>query len=573
MKKVWCITAILLVICIICSTTVFAEEAIAEDTAVTEYELSDLADGEAVDDDSYQVFDDGELVLEVQHVDGLGKTAAVSETTDSGFYTAMFLLPYSNKEVYLTGLTRDNVDEIEQAIVSSYSAGTDFELTNLGFIDTEKTLEEDNDDYLCWAASTANILTYTGWAEQAGFNSEDDLFELFANSFENDGSHAYYGVAWFFNGTVPIQEDLAQPLDYPNSGGYLTDYYFDDYVNVVGLQTDSAVGLRTLFNSLRHGCGVTLNLDIYQGSVNQGGHSVTLWGFVLDDDYTETDKAHYDSLLITDSDSDEVYGDRRSAKDVMSLYALTPFQSGGYDSYCFDITSVQQAYLRDCLILQPYSAESSKETVTKASRNRLTDPDMTMYECCLSDATEQEEVRQFFKKGTEIRVCPYFLNSGKATYSGTCNYQLTVTDENGTQISSRMVYNGNYSLDPNYFVWYGFESLGSNLGVGNYTVTIDFNPNRTVKEAYYYNNVYSLNFKVRENYLVGDIDDSGDVSTIDATWIRRLNAGMEVDLDEYAEMRGDVDGSGDTSIIDATLIQRYVVGMIDSDTIATSQNY
>lgn len=573
MKKALCIIAILLAICLLCSSTFFAEEAVAENDLTAEYALSDLAAGEEVSEDSYQVYDGGERILEVQHVDDFGKTAALSETTESGYYTAMFLLPDTNKEVYLTGLTRDNVNEIEQAVVSSYSAGTDFELTNLGFIDTEKTLEDDEDDYLCWAASTANILTYTGWAAQAGFTSEDDLFELFINSFVNDGSHAYYGVGWFFNGKIQIQSNLAQPLDFPNSGGYLTDYSFIDYVDVVDLDTDSAVGLRTLFNSLRHGCGVTLNLDIYQGSEDLGGHAVTLWGFVLDDDYPETDQAHYDSILVTDSDSDEIYGERRSAKDVMGLYALSSYQSGDYDYYSFDITATLTAYLTDSLILQPYSEELSKETSTKASRNRLAHPDMAIYQCFLTDATEKEEVRQLFKKGTQIRIRPYFINYGNVTYSGTCNYKLTVTDKNGTQVSSRTVNNGNYSLEPKYYFWFNFESLGSNLGVGDYTVTIDFNPNRTVNEAYYYNNVYSLNFKVRQSYLVGDIDDSGDVSAIDAVWIQRVNVGMEVNLDEYAELRGDVDGDGYASILDATMIQRNLVGMIDSDVIATSRNY
>ena len=97
------------------------------------------------------------------------------------------MLPDSSEEVYLTGLSAANVEEIQQAVLDSYIGGKPMYLNNLHFIDAEKTKAGDNDDNLCWAASCSNLLTYTGWAQQAGFQTEDEVFDLYVSSFTNNG--------------------------------------------------------------------------------------------------------------------------------------------------------------------------------------------------------------------------------------------------------------------------------------------------------------------------------------------------------------------------------------------------
>ena len=61
-----------------------------------------------------------------------------------------------------------------------------------------------------------------------------------------------------------------------------------------------------------------------------------------------------------------------------------------------------------------------------------------------------------------------------------------------------------------------------------------------------------------EPYILGDVDGDGDVSSIDATYIVRYSAQIDVQLDESALMRGDVDGNEELEIVDATYIQRYL---------------
>ena len=49
------------------------------------------------------------------------------------------------------------------------------------------------------------------------------------------------------------------------------------------------------------------------------------------------------------------------------------------------------------------------------------------------------------------------------------------------------------------------------------------------------------------------------ITSIDATYILRYNAEIDVWVDMDMLMHGDVDGSGDLEIVDATFIQRWLV--------------
>ncbi len=64
-----------------------------------------------------------------------------------------------------------------------------------------------------------------------------------------------------------------------------------------------------------------------------------------------------------------------------------------------------------------------------------------------------------------------------------------------------------------------------------------------------------------EGYLLGDTDDNGDVEVVDATWLQRYIALMNIGVIEDTVMQGDVDGDGDPSIVDAAFIMRYCVGI------------
>ena len=52
---------------------------------------------------------------------------------------------------------------------------------------------------------------------------------------------------------------------------------------------------------------------------------------------------------------------------------------------------------------------------------------------------------------------------------------------------------------------------------------------------------------------------TGDV--VDATWLQRYVALMNIGVIEDTVMQGDVDGDGDPTVVDATFIMRYAVGI------------
>ena len=64
-----------------------------------------------------------------------------------------------------------------------------------------------------------------------------------------------------------------------------------------------------------------------------------------------------------------------------------------------------------------------------------------------------------------------------------------------------------------------------------------------------------------EEYILGDTDGNGDVDVVDATWLQRYAALMDVSIIEETVMHGDVDGDGDPSVVDATFILRYCVSI------------
>ena len=63
-----------------------------------------------------------------------------------------------------------------------------------------------------------------------------------------------------------------------------------------------------------------------------------------------------------------------------------------------------------------------------------------------------------------------------------------------------------------------------------------------------------------ETYVVGDVDENGEVDDVDVTLIMRYTVDM-VQFSDKQLLAGDVDGDGYVTIIDATIVQRYAAQM------------
>lgn len=530
MKKALSILiAVILTLTLMCQTTVFAESTPPTEVDETPIEV-DVAEAEDVPvDGSFTLTDDGEPVLEVKHQNELAVTGAFDGTMMNGFYTADFVMPDTGYNVFLTGLTQDNVEQIKQAIIDNYVEGKLFEMKNLGFIDVEKTYYGE-DSLMCGPAAASNMLVGSGWAAQAGFTNSDDLFERFVDAFPNQGTAEETVISWFFSGIT------SGSYDSPGFGGYLPQYdyekkdmmeYFDDFNNQIG----------TIYNRLREGYTASIHLNLYRFEDHGwfGAHAVTLWGFVTDPNYPADSKEHYKYIFVTDSDSNlpKKGKDRRTAPDVMSMIPIeykNLYEKGwGYwygDPPVCDV-SISAAY-----VLKPYSPDIPFETSPDATLDRTKYPDILIDALILTDEPKDEErfdelddeetildehfweweyepyfawsakrstPKTEFSSDATIYFCPYLINKADEDYINwdgeENNYtRLTVTDAQGEVVLQKSynipIAHGrgsimDYSRTRNGVLYYSHKAQ---LPPGEYTATIEFNPNHTVKEALYINN-------------------------------------------------------------------------------------
>jgi len=69
-----------------------------------------------------------------------------------------------------------------------------------------------------------------------------------------------------------------------------------------------------------------------------------------------------------------------------------------------------------------------------------------------------------------------------------------------------------------------------------------------------------------EPTFLGDVDSDGEVTAVDAAWIRRTLADIPIPI-EIIELVADVDEDNDVTIMDATWIQRWLADMPSCDNI------
>ena len=70
-----------------------------------------------------------------------------------------------------------------------------------------------------------------------------------------------------------------------------------------------------------------------------------------------------------------------------------------------------------------------------------------------------------------------------------------------------------------------------------------------------------LDAPVEVEFILGDVDNSGNVDIVDATFAQRYttHADIPADILDGMVMRGDVDGNGDLDTADVTLIMRHLI--------------
>ena len=188
------------------------------------------------------------------------------------------------------------------------------------YIDAEKTAV---DSTLCWAATAANTLYYTGWLT-SNLKNEDDVFNVFRNSFvQVGGGKTHYGYEWFLNGSYSAEAGNDQVI---SSGGFFSSaidsssfYSFNS--ECIG---NSNV-IQSMVDELKKGNGVAIGYGVYDSLGNrQYGHAVTLWGYTCNTSVSSGSCDYYKGIVVTDSDDNIVSSgtDPKAACDTLKILDL-----------------------------------------------------------------------------------------------------------------------------------------------------------------------------------------------------------------------------------------------------------
>ncbi len=443
---------------------------------------------------SYTVFKDGKPIIEVKP-NGIGTVSLLGEKMPlNGYYSVKFALDEDGTECFLTGLSASNLDMVQKKLTEAVLENSEFELESVDFIDAEKTaIEGFGDDLQCWAASSADMLCYTGWADEAeevSFSGEDDVFDLYSRSFEDSGGDQFFGGQWFFNGTYrPLREDwgYAALHDYGGSGGYLKKYFWKDkleYIDIDGRRENMQKVLKSLEEGF--GAGIVLRWINEDGQI-EGGHALTLWGYI-------EKKTEITAMIVSDSDSDRVYDEnRRCAPNKLHVLNMSPYEKFGYETWSFDGYG---GVISAVVTLEPYKDSAAHETDKDASLDLFSDPEFFTENVSFSNDKDTIGAAGKAWEDEEVFAEAKVFNYGEKEYAGVLDFEVTVSD-----IEGREVFSGSFSEE---VLIRAYESAFLHfelprLSAGDYKVRVLLNPEKKIREAYYYNNCYEEDFAVAKN--------------------------------------------------------------------------
>ena len=232
---------------------------------------------------------------------------------------------------------------------------------------------------------------------------------------------------------------------------------------------------------------------------------------------------------------------------------MTAKEGFDYDEY----EEPLKAVFEDYNYLMPYKSDIPREQNMSTSRNKVKNPDLTFGQMTLSENKYDVEQVTLYESGKKVYFSYEVENASDKTYFSNVNVSLNVVNEKGENFlnDSVRVSRGWMSMASTTEINYGELSK---LPAGDYKITYKVNENHPVKEAYYYNNTYTQDFKVRDSYLSGDCNKDKQISIGDVTEIQRLIAGLYED--DKAVERGNVNG-GELDVSDATLLQKFLAKM------------
>ena len=507
------------------------------DTEGAEHRLSGVIDADRLEESaafpkigSYKIYFGDEEVIEVR-LNNIKQTESKSDNrlplltssgaslSAGGYYSVEFRLNDTTEYAVITGLTENNVENVQKELLKSKLENSKFSITDADFIDAEKLkFGKAQDDNLCWAASTADMLEYSGWAQKAAevnpevsdkFLNEDTIFDLFVGNFNDNGGNQYYGLQWFFNGYYAVQRATGQNWstvnNYGKSGGFLKDYAYSGVTSAVNVEKHEDIS-ETL-SALKDGNAVGVSVSWMKNGAGNGGHAITMWGYIYDKTEPSDSFDYMKALIVTDSDSDRTQNsDRTQAPNKMHILNMKKYNRSGYDTWEFDgyggDTNV--GVLVGFTLLKPYNENVLYEKDTAATRDMINNCDFYISTVSVNGSDEKSITSDKAKK---LAVIPTIDNGAGKDYTGELIYSVSAVDKSTGVVADSKNLNTITVEDANSGYSYSYSYYYLSLPVGKYAVTVILDPEKTIPEAYYYNNTYSFDLTVYE--LPIELTDNG----------------------------------------------------------------
>lgn len=453
---------------------------------------------------SYSIYYNGRLLMTVTPVGFSEPDAAVMSggaPTCTGFYKTTFSIG-DTREIFLTGLTESTLEQVQTELTASALEDRYFSLTNVDFIDAEKEFtdvaegEIASDANLCWAAASSNMLRFSGWGSEAGFRTEDDLFESFISAFTDAGGSYTYGLDWFFNGYYAMQgnDGWAQLRAPGESGKYLSEYPADSLYQTYEI-SNHIDNLRPVLDALERDCAVGISIGNYLSSFRIGGHAITLWGYLHDTSASPYSKEAYPAIFISDSDSDKYDGAlRRQAPNRLRVMMMDGMFDGfGADSWELDYPSTFPWRLESFTVLEPYRAELEQDA--SGTHNKNTSADFSVQDLYVRASTfdDLELGIDTIPANQSFKIGGIALNNSAVNLSSARLQIVTTITQNGQTVWEKTSQRSVSGFSANAYV--KLSETCNSLAAGSYEATIRVTASG-ISEAYLLNNTRSISFTV-----------------------------------------------------------------------------
>lgn len=470
-------------------------------------------------------------------------------------------------EAYITGLTlgKNNTDEeydkmindlaIEMAKDSRFIVSDDPEFVEkygleIKPIDAEKTSIYFSDHTnLCWAASDSDILEYTGWAKlvkDKNFNSEDDIFDYYTESFSDYTGRQRIGLKWFFNGVNEYQgmAYLGNQLT-PFTSGLLSEYAAENFVHSVNIpEVDYVEAGKIMMEQLDNGSGIgtiiyaynlTSNEELEEGVFDMA-HAITTFGYIKDLKTGEL-KAVFnadsdnDASKITDEEeynkvedgkhTDGQVADKNLRVNKLTMFPVSKFEPNSYllDSgeyieyidgyapengefaYSYETYKMGNYYKNNdgiaSIMSFEYLEECSEENLANkevnGSKNAMHDIDFVISNCCITD--EDYNIIDSISKDDNFICCISLENHSYVNTDGNCllNYRIVANDGKQDIVLYQDKIYCNYELTRYLGSGYLEDVIKLNTS-GTYDIRVEIvdlsdESGALINEAYYSNNI------------------------------------------------------------------------------------